>query len=326
MSMVRIGIYGAGQMGTVHARTLAGFAGVSVVGVADADETRARATAAAAGAEPCPDLDTLLAMRPDAVFVGVPNIHHAQASITALERGVDVFCEKPMATTLEDAQRVLHTVEHTGRAYQIGFNRRFAPAYAGMRALVAGGMTVYSGTLKINDGDRRTPVWLSDAAISGGFIYDKGIHLLDMARWILGPIDEVRCLARSSCYPDMDDAVALLRSRGGAIVTFSACGHATWTAPTERVELFGNHATAVTEGFERLVHAPGLGRSTAMHDFRALPYEQRLGYEQEEQAFLEAIVSGRPTPVSAEDGYRACELVDACYRSAAADGTPVRLA
>ena len=159
-----------------------------------------------------------------------------------------------------------------------------------------------------------------------GCIYDKGIHLLDMARWLLGPIDEVRCLARSSCYPDLDDAVALLRSRGGAIVTFSACGHATWTAPTERVELFGDHATAVTEGFERLVHAPGLGRSTAMHDFRALPYEQRLGYEQEEQAFLEAIVSGRPTPVSAEDGYRACELVDACYRSAAADGTPVRLA
>ncbi len=326
MSTLRIGVYGAGQMGSVHARTLAGCAGVSVVGVADADESRARATASAAGAEPCPDLNTLLAMRLDAVFVAVPNIHHAQSCMTALERGVHVFCEKPMATSLEDARRVLQTVERTGRAYQMGFNRRFAPAYAGLRALVAGGMTVYSGTIKMNEGDMRTPAWFSDPAISGGFIYDTGIHLLDTARWVLGPIDEVRCLARSSCYPDLDDVVALLRSRSGAIVTFSTCGHATWTAPTERVELFGDHATAVTEGFERLVHAPGLGRSTAMHDFRALPYEQRLGYEQEEQAFLEAIVTGRPTPVSAEDAYRAVELVDACYRSAAADGAPVRLA
>ncbi len=326
MSTVRIGVYGAGQMGGVHARTLAGFAGVSVVGIADADEARARTTAAAAGAEPCPDLNTLLAMRLDAVFVAVPNIYHAQASITALEHGVDVFCEKPMATSLDDARRVLQTVERTGRAYQMGFNRRFAPAYAGLRALVTGGMTVYSGTIKMNDGDMRTPVWSSNPAISGGLLYDTGVHLLDMARWILGQIDEVRCLARSSCYADLDDAVALLRSRSGAIVTFSACGHATWTAPTERVELFGDHATAVTEGFERLIHAPGLGRSTAMHDFRALPYEQRLGYEQAEQAFLEAMVSGRPTPVSAEDAYRATELVDACYRSAADDGTPVRLA
>jgi myo-inositol 2-dehydrogenase/D-chiro-inositol 1-dehydrogenase len=241
-------------------------------------------------------------MRLDAVFVAVPNIHHAQSCMTALERGVHVFCEKPMATSLEDARRVLQTVERTGRAYQMGFNRRFAPAYAGLRALVAGGMTVYSGTIKMNDGDMRTPAWFSDPAISGGFIYDTGIHLLDTARWVLGPIDEVRCLARSSCYPDLDDVVALLRSRSGAIVTFSTCGHATWTAPTERVELFGDHATAVTEGFER------------------------LGYEQEEQAFLEAIVTGRPTPVSAEDAYRAVELVDACYRSAAADGAPVRLA
>jgi myo-inositol 2-dehydrogenase/D-chiro-inositol 1-dehydrogenase len=322
---MRIGVYGAGRMGGVHARTLAGFGGVSVVGVADADEAQARATAGAVDARPCPDLDTLLAMRLDAVFIAVPNVHHARACIAALERGAHVFCEKPMATNLEDARRVLQTVERTRRAYQIGFNRRFAPAYAGLRALVSGGMTVYSGTLKMNDGDMRTPVWFSDPAVSGGFLYDTGIHLLDLARWILGPIDEVRCLARSSCYPDADDAVALLRSRSGAILTYSTCGHATWTAPTERVELFGDHAAALTEGFERLTHAPGLGRSTAMHDFRALPYEQRLGYEQEERAFLEAIVSGRPTSVSAEDAYRATELVDACYRSAAADGSAVRL-
>lgn len=325
MSTTRIGIYGAGQMGSVHARSLATFPDTVVVGVADVDEGRARATAAAVAAQPCTDLDALLAMDPDAIFITVPNVFHAAASIAAMERGVHVFCEKPMAITIDDAHRVLEAAERTGRVYQMGFNRRFAPAYAGLRELVAGGLAVFSGTFKMNDGDMRTPSWFANPAISGGFIFDTGIHLLDTARWVLGPIEEVRCLARSSCYPDRDDAVALLRSRRGAIVTFSTCGHATWTTPTERVEVFGDHAAVVTEGFERLIHTPGLGQPAVIQDFSTLPYERRLGYAQEEQAFLDAVVEGRPAAVGAEDALRAIELVDACYRSADAGGAPVRL-
>ncbi len=322
---MRIGVYGAGQMGSVHARTLAAAASVLVVGVADADEQRARATAASVGARSCTDLEALLALDPDAVVVAVPNALHASACITALERGVHVFCEKPMATSLEDARRVLDTVERTGRAYQMGFNRRFAPAYVGLRNLIAGGVTVFSGTMKMNDGDMRSPSWFANRAISGGFMYDTAIHLLDTVRWVLGAPEEIRCLARSSCYPDLDDAVMLLRFHSGALVAFSTCGHATWTAPLERIELFGDHTAIVTEGFERLTHTPALGQPAVIHDFSALPVAERLGYAQEDRAFLEALPGGRVTAVSAEDAYRAVELVDACYRSAAACGAPVRI-
>jgi myo-inositol 2-dehydrogenase/D-chiro-inositol 1-dehydrogenase len=326
MSAVRIGIYGAGQMGATHARSLAAYPDAAILGVADSDEARARATASAVGATPCADLDALLALRLDAVIIAVPNVFHAGASVTALERGVHVFCEKPMATTLEDARRVHQAVERTRRVYQMGFNRRFSPAYAGLRATVAGGLSVFSGTIKMNDGDMRTPSWFANPAMSGGFIYDTGIHLLDLASWVLGPIAEVRCLARSSCYPDRDDAVALLRTRAGALVTFSTCGHAGWTAPTERVELFGDHASVVAEGFERLIRTPGLGRPAIIQDFGTLPYEQRLGYAQEERAFLDAVAQGRAAEVGADDALRAIELVDALYRSADTDGASVRVA
>ncbi len=323
---MRIGIYGTGQMGSVHARTFAGIDGVTVAGVADTDEQRARNAAAAVGAVSCPDLDSLLGLGLDAVLVAVPNVLHARSTITALERGIHVFCEKPMAITLDDARRVLQAVERTGRVYQIGFNRRFAPAYAGMREVLAGGVTIFSGTMKMNDGDMRTPSWFADRTMSGGFMYDTGIHLFDMARWQLGPVQTVCCLARSSCYPDQDDAVVILNFQRGAIVAFSTCGHATWTAPTERVELFGDHQAIVTEGFERLTYTPGLGQPAVTRDFSALPSPERLGYVQEDRAFVEAIARGRTPGVTAEDAYRAVELVDACYRSAASGGVPVRLA
>ncbi len=320
---MRVGIYGAGTIGSVHARVLAATPGVVIAAVADSNEGRARTVAASVEARPAADLEALLALGLDAVVIAVPNVLHADACVTALERGVDVLCEKPMATSVEDARRVLDPVERTGRVYQIGFNRRFAPAYAGMRDLVAGGMTVFSGAMKMNDGDMRNPPWFSNPAVSGGFIYDTGIHLLDAARWLLGPIHTVRCLARSSCYPDMDDAVVLLATASGALVTFSTCGHATWTPPTERIELFGDHAAVVTEGFDRLIHARAIGQPAVIQDFSTLPWEERLGYVQQDQAFVQAVTQHRTPTVTAEDGYRAVEVVAACYRSAANDGMPV---
>ncbi len=322
---MRLGICGAGQMGAAHVRHFSAVPDVTVVGVADADEGRARAAAATVGATPCPDINALLALGLDAVVIAVPNRYHAEATINALEHGVHVFCEKPMATTVEDARRVLAVVERTGRLYQMGFNRRFSPVYAGAREILTGGVTVFSCTIKMNDGDMRTPAWFTDPTMSGGFMYDTAIHLLDMARWLLGPVRDVRCLARSSCYPDQDDVIALLRFAGGALAAFSTCGHATWTPPTERIELFGDHAAIVSEGFERLTYTPGLGEPVVTRDFGALPVAERLGYAQEAHAFAQAVGRGQPLGPTAEDACRAIELVDACYRSAAADGATIRV-
>src|SRR5437867_1576357 len=193
------------------------------------------------------------------------------------------------------------------------------------RTPTSGGVGVFSGTMKMNDGDMRTPVWFSDPKISGGFMYDTAIHLLDLVCWLLGPVQEVRCLTRSSCYPDQDDAVMLLRFHSGALVAFTTCGHATWTGPLERLELFGDHAALVTEGFERLTYTPARDQPAVTRDFGAFPVPERLGYAQETRVFTESVARNQAGGPTAEDAFRAVEFVDACYRSAAGDGAPVRL-
>src|SRR2546422_9910766 len=114
----------------------------------------------------------------------------------------------------------------------------------------------------------------------------------------------------------------LLRFTSGALVTFSTCGHATWTAPLERVEFFGDHAAIVTEGFERLTYTPARDQPAVTRDFGAFPVPERLGYAQETRVLTAAVARNQAGGPTAEDPLRAVEFVDACYRSAAGDGRP----
>jgi len=323
---VKVGLIGAGAMGRRHLQALARDSRVDIVGVADTVADAAKTAAESVGAQPCRDLAALAGLGVDAVFVTLPNVYHGPVVLEALDRKLHVFSEKPMATTLEAGRQIRDQVRRNRRVYQMGFNRRWAPAYRFLRRHVEDGFVPFSANVKMNDGDMLTPAWFSDPKISGGFMYDTGIHLLDLVRWLLGPIQEVRCLTRSSCYPDQDDAVMLLRFTSGALVAFSSCGHATWTGPLERIEFYGDHTAIVTDGFERLTHTPGRDQPAVTQDFSAIPVPDRLGYAPEVRAFLQGITDGRPGGPTAEDAFRAVECVDACYRSAAAEGAPVRLA
>jgi myo-inositol 2-dehydrogenase/D-chiro-inositol 1-dehydrogenase len=82
------------------------------------------------------------------------------------------------------------------------------------------------------------------------------------------------------------------------------------------LEIFCHHATIETQEMERLVYTPGLDAPTVTQSFAELEKEWRWGYVQEDQAFIDAILSGQPAPVTALDGYKAVELVEACYRAA----------
>jgi myo-inositol 2-dehydrogenase / D-chiro-inositol 1-dehydrogenase len=74
-----------------------------------------------------------------------------------------------------------------------------------------------------------------------------------------------------------------------------------------------------------VAYAPGLGKAIVQHDFFQLPMPDKWGYHEEDRRFVDAIVGGTPPPVTAEDGYKAIELVEACYRSARHDGARIRL-
>jgi myo-inositol 2-dehydrogenase/D-chiro-inositol 1-dehydrogenase len=261
----------------------------------------------------------------DAVFVAPPNVLHAEAALTALRAGVHVFCEKPMATSLEDARRVREAAAAAGVAYQLGFNRRFAPTYRFLKDLIESGeLTPRWAQIKMNRGELQKPPWVADASISGGFLYESTIHLLDMACWLFGEAQEVVCRATQGCYEQLDEFAAIISFASGVTATLCSCAHATWLFPFERLEVFGDHAAAVAEEMERVTYCPGLGRAAVTHEQAQLPMPERWGYVEEDGLFLKAVSGKVPPAVSAEDGYRAVELVEACYR-AARTGQPVRL-
>ncbi|HLW59970.1 MAG TPA: Gfo/Idh/MocA family oxidoreductase [bacterium] len=316
---IKVGILGAGYIGGVHARNLKRDERADLVGIADIRPEAAQRLAAEVGTRPLPDLDALLHEGAQAVYVTTPNAHHVDPVVQALGAGVHVFSEKPMATTLEGARQIAGAAAKSRGRYQLGFNRRWAPAYAYVRELItAGELRPTMAHIKMNRGELQNPPWVSTTALTGGFLYESTIHLLDMCRFLLGDVAAVLCQARTTAYQEPDGFAAILRCASGALVTFHSCAHATWIFPFERIELFGPHQAAVTEEMERVSVSPGLGREITTRNYFQLPVEEKWGYRLEDRRFLDAIVDGRPPAVTAEDGLRATELVEACYRSARA--------
>ena len=314
---VKVGILGAGYIGGVHARNLKRDERVQLVGIADIRPEAAQRLAGEIGTRPAPDLAALLHEGAQAVYVTTPNAHHVDPVLTALAAGVHVFSEKPMATALEGARQIASAAAGSTGIYQLGFNRRWAPAYAYVRELISRGeLRPAMAHVKMNRGELQSPPWVSTTALTGGFLYESTIHLLDMCRFLLGEIVSVICQARTTAYQEPDGFAAILRGASGALVTFHSCAHATWIFPFERIELFGPHQAVVTEEMERVSVSPGLGREIATRNYFQLPMEEKWGYRLEDRKFLDAILEGHPPAVTSEDGLRATELVEGCYRSA----------
>jgi myo-inositol 2-dehydrogenase / D-chiro-inositol 1-dehydrogenase len=314
---IKVGILGAGYIGGVHAKNLRRDARVRLVGIADIRPEAAQHLAAEVGSRPLPDLEAVLHEGAQALYVTTPNAHHVAPVVTALGAGVHVFSEKPMATTLEEARQIVGAAAESRALYQLGFNRRWAPAYAFVRdVILRGELRPAMAHVKMNRGELQNPPWVSTTSLTGGFLYESTIHLLDMCRFLLGDVATVICHARTTAYEEPDGFAAILTCAGGTLVTFHSCAHATWAFPFERFEIFGPHQAVVTEEMERVTLSPGLGREVTTRDYFQLTVEEKWGYRAEDEKFVEAILSGQRPAVTAEDGLRATELVEACYRSA----------
>ena len=291
--------------------------GVQIIAVVDPEPERAAALAQKTGAVVERSLEALVEKGAEAVYIASPSALHAQMALTALSAGLHVFSEKPMATTLADARRVWEAASSAKGIYQLGFNRRFAPVYRVLKGFIQDGcLTPRWAHVKMNRGELRNPPWVADASLSGGFLYESTIHLLDMCRWLFGDAREVICRAGQSGHDQLDEFAMLISFASGVTATLCSCAHATWLFPFERVEVFGDHCTAVTEEMERLTHCPGLGKPAETQDFWQLPLAEKRGYLEQARLFLSAVSQGGPPAVSAEDGYRAVELAEACYRAA----------
>jgi myo-inositol 2-dehydrogenase/D-chiro-inositol 1-dehydrogenase len=264
-----------------------------------------------------PSLEALLDAGAEAVYVATPNTMHVDPVLRCLAAGVHVFSEKPMATTLAGAWRIREAAGRAKAVYQLGFNRRFSNVYAFARRLIEEGrLTPYAAQMKHNRGELQQPPWTGDPAVTGGYLYETPVHLFDMGRFLFGEVQEIQGYARQSVYREMDGFVMLLRFSSGVVASFTSVAHTSWLFPYERVEIYGAHQTVVTEELERAWFSPGMREAVEALDCFQMPFEQKWGYVAEDRLFLDAVLGERTPAVTAEDGYRATELVEACYRAA----------
>lgn len=321
--MLKIAIIGSGVMGGIHGKIAQESGKADVLYVVDQDIERAESLAVKLEAKPIGQVKELSDKEIDLAFICVPNNYHAAVSIEVLELGINVFCEKPLATSYTDAKRMVETAQRCKKRLFVGHNRRFAPVYeAAKREVSAAQFKPQNINMIQNDGDMggEGSLWAANFETIGGFLYDTTVHFLDMAEYLMGPIASVSAVSKQACYPVQDDFVIQMQFESGGIGVISSCGHASWIYPFERIQVVGDHQSVITEELDSFRYAPGLSKTIKGEDYSKLPFEQKWGYVDMHHHMYQALYEETAARNDATVGLRAVALVSACQKSAESNG------
>ena len=314
MNKIKIGIIGAGYIGGVHASVLLRDSRVEIASIFDILAESAGSLSQTTGVKVAESADEVIE-KSDAVFITTPNTQHTRLALAAIAADKHIFCEKPMATSLDEAHAILHAVAKSEKVFQVGHNRRFAPVYASLKKTIEDGLQPHSAHIKMNRGELLNPVWVGNPQITGGFLYETPIHLFDMMRFLFGEVTRLDAIGSLHEYNEVDDFSLLLGFENGTHATFATSADASWLFPFERIEVFSHHGTIVTREMESVIFSEGLEGKHRTMSMHYLPKEEKWGYVQENKAFMDAIERGEPALVTALDGYKSVELVNACYEA-----------
>jgi len=313
MEKVKIGIIGTGYIGNVHARIYSRDERAEIAALYDIKSERAERTAKSVGGKVCRSREELFEMC-DAVLVCAPNKTHTEIASEAVRVGKHVFCEKPFSIGLEDAGKLLEVANSSGKVFQVGHNRRYAPVYAKLKELLSEDKA-HSAHIKMNRGELKNPVWTGDVNVTGGFLYETTIHLFDMIRFQFGEITELVAYGSQHEYPELDEFSIIFKFKNGFHCTFASSSDASWHFPFERIEVFAHHRTIMTQEMEHLIDSRGMDANYETHSWAMTEKEERWGYVQEDKTFIDAVLNGAEPPVTALDGYKSVELVESVYRA-----------
>jgi scyllo-inositol 2-dehydrogenase (NAD+) len=315
---LKFGVIGLGRMGQLYARFLAAqIEGVSLYAVAEVDERARLATAEALGiphvlAEP----EELLALPElDAVVIATPTSTHTPLVIAAAHAGKAIFCEKPLALTVEETLQAMEAVAEAKVPLQMGFMRRFDAAYHKAWKMISEGKIGRPLTFKSIGRDPFCPrPEYADPSKSGGLIIDMAIHDIDLGRWLMGSeVEQVSAegalLVCEEIRPvgDIDNAVINMQFASGALGNIEVSRNAFYGYDI-RTEVLGSEGALMIGAHQ---HTPVLllTRAGAQHD--VMPYLlERFGdaYRAQLQAFAVCIRNSDPPAVSGADSLAALEI------------------
>lgn len=333
-ALLKFGVIGLGRMGQLYARLLATqISGAALYAVAEVDE-RARTKVAADYSVPhaFARVEELLALSElDGVIIATPTGTHPALVMAAAAAGKAIFCEKPLALTIEETRAVLDAVSLAAVPLQVGFMRRFDAAYQRARSLIDAGQIGQPVTFKSIGRDPFCPdCGYADLAKSGGLILDMAIHDFDLARWLMG--SEVERVSAEgtlmvckdlASVGDIDNAIVNMRFVSGALGNVEVSRNAFYGYDI-RTEVLGSEG-AVMIGVHQ--HTPVLLLSRAGARYDITPYlMERFGdaYRAQIQHFVDCLNNNQFPSVGGSDALAAYEISVAATRSYLT-GLPVTL-
>lgn len=336
---VRLGLIGFGRIAQmIHLKAMLRLNGAQVTAIAEPDPQRrteaARLVPAAQTFESYHDL--LKSDAVDAVVICLPTHLHSEAAIASFAAGKHVYVEKPLATSLDDARRVIESWKASGRVGTVGLNFRYHPLYRELKKRIEAGEigNVVAVRTSFCAAPRTLPEWKQHRQTGGGVLLDLATHHVDLIRFIFGQeIREVSASARS-LRSEADTASLHMRLADGTLVDTLVSMSA---SEDDRIEVIGDSGRLIADRFgaKSVQHFPvrrdhsHAGRVRA--GIRAITDTPRRllaglfppaepSFALSLQGFVDAVQTRRTPAVTLEDGYRSLAVVNAAETSAAGAG------
>jgi myo-inositol 2-dehydrogenase / D-chiro-inositol 1-dehydrogenase len=329
MDRISFALIGAGVIGQVHARNIAGCADTQLRWVVDVDASRGAALAAQYGATFSTSIDEMLAdPSVQAVVIGSSTDVHEAHLLASVRAGKAVLCEKPIADSLDRAKNCLDAARVARVIAAVGFNRRFDVHHRAVYDRVrAGEIGAIESVHIVSRSSEASPPAAAHRA--GGMLREKGTHFYDLASWMAGS-EPVEIYAAGAClfnpeyaaYGDIDTAALTLRFASGALATFSFSRRTAY-GYDEMIEVFG--AKGMLESRRQRQRGVSLYRGEDVVDDGIHPtWYGRFAptYRAELDALVAAIRTGAPMTPSLIDGMRAQAVAEAAVASLS-QGKPV---
>ena len=331
---IKFGVIGGGSIARKrHLPELLDNPNAEIAAVCDARLERAKELTDIYGGRPFNDYKELIAMKDlDAVIVCATNTTHAEMSIAALQAGKHVMCEKPMATTLEDARAMIKASEQAGKFLMIAHNQRLAPACMKAKEILQSGKLGRVLTFQTVFGHPGSEFWAIDkgntwfynkSITAFGVMGDLGIHKIDLVHWLLDQdFTEASAMlgtlnkrnAKGELIDVEDNAVCLLKTDGGVIgnVTVS------WTYQKE-----DNSSIFYCEkGVLRIYAHPEYqlivdysNDEGEFHKVGEIPTNIKQIKSGIVDLFIDSLLNNRKPEISGEEGYKALKTVMACFEA-----------
>lgn len=324
--MIRVGIVGAGLQTQRRAPVFSRFKNTKLVVISAEHEESAKKRASQFACEHAVgwkwvgernDLDVILVCTP-------PHLHES-ISILAMKTGKHVLCEKPLALTLEECQRMIKASKETGKVLKCGLNHRHHPAVLEAKRLTDEGkigkpLFVRARYGIIGQPDRGNEWRFDLQKVSGGHLMEQGIHAVDLARWFLGDFEQVACFRGTQYWPISpleDNAFLMMRTKDGKMASVHT-SLLQWKNLFS-FEIYGEEGFFEIEGLggsygtEKLHH----GLKNYFGPFEVATTEYRgedKSWLLEWQEFETAIRENRQPLGSARDGMESMRLIFEAYR------------